>query len=82
MAELNVRGVEPEVVSKLTQRAEKHRRSVEEELREILRDTLLGGNLGTPAMTFEQYLRRMPDVGEDADYARITGSIREADLAD
>jgi len=82
MAELTVRGVEPEVVSKLTQRAESHCRSVEEEHRAILRDTLLGGDVETPAMTFEQYLREMPDVGEDTDYARITGSIREADLAD
>jgi len=37
---------------------------------------------GSSGRTFEQYLRQMPDVGEDTDFARITGSIREAHLAD
>ena len=87
MAELIVRDVEPEIVCKLTQRAEEHRRSVEEEHRAILRDTLLSdvsetANSQTAAMTFEPYVRAMPDVGEDADFSRITGNIRSADLAD
>lgn len=82
MAELIVRGVEPEVVSKLSERAKRHHRSLEEEHLAILRDTLLPTDAGRPAMTFEQYLRAMPDVGEDADFGRITGTIREVDLAD
>jgi plasmid stability protein len=82
MAELIVREVDPAIVAKLQERAEKHRRSVEEEHRAILRDVLLSGELESPAMTFEQYLRAMPDVGVDADFARIEGSIRDVDLAD
>ncbi|MBI2477211.1 MAG: hypothetical protein HYV60_00725 [Planctomycetia bacterium] len=34
------------------------------------------------AMTFESYLRTMPDVGTDADFSRIEGSMRDVDLAD
>jgi plasmid stability protein len=82
MAELILRGVEPEVIFKLAQRAEKHHRSVEEEHRAILRDTLLSATPAHGAGSFEQYLREMPEVGEDADFARINGAIREAHLAD
>ena len=82
MAELTVCGVEPEIVSKLTERAARHRRSVEEEHRVILRDTLLRGSLEASGETFEQYLRAMPDVGEEADFSRITGAIRDADLTE
>lgn len=82
MAELVVRGVEAEVVSKLTERAKRHRRSLEEEHLAILRDTLLGDTPEGSGTTFEQYLHAMPDVGEDADFARITGAIRGVDLAD
>lgn len=82
MAELIIRGVDPEVVSKLAQRAESHRRSVEEEHRAILHETLLNSETATTTATFEQYLRQMPDVGEDFDFGRIPGAIREADLAD
>lgn len=80
MAELIVREIEPEIVAKLQERAEAHARSVEEEHKAILRDALLGNNGSTPGVTFEQYLRTMPDVGTDADFARIKGSIRNVDL--
>jgi hypothetical protein len=33
-------------------------------------------------ITFESYLRSMPDVGTDADFSRIEGTIRDIDLAD
>jgi hypothetical protein len=36
----------------------------------------------TTAMTFEAYLRTMPDVGTDADFSRIAGSLRDIDLAE
>ncbi len=36
----------------------------------------------SPPMTFESYLRTMPDVGDDNDFSRIEGSMREIDLAD
>ncbi len=35
-----------------------------------------------PDMTFEAYLRQMPDVGTDADFSRIEGSIRDVNLAE
>ncbi len=74
MAELTVREIEPAIISKLKERAEKHGRSVEEEHRAILRDTLLEDLKDMPTMTFEAYLRTMPDVGTDADFSRIEGS--------
>ncbi len=81
MAELLVRDVEPAILARLKQRADEHRRSVEDEHRAILRDVLLTGGQETPAMTFEAYLRKMPDVGTDADFSRIEGSIRDVNLA-
>ncbi|MEO8494033.1 MAG: hypothetical protein ABI614_03115 [Planctomycetota bacterium] len=38
-------------------------------------------NEGTP-MTFESYLRTMPDTGTDAEFSRIRGEMRDIDLAD
>ena len=81
MAELLVRDVEPAILARLKKRADEHRRSVEDEHRAILRDVLLVGDKETPAMTFEAYLRKMPDVGTDADFSRIEGSIRDVNLA-
>ena len=82
MAELIVREVEPAILAKLQERAELHRRSVEDEHKAILRDALLGGGHTKSATTFEQYLRQMPDVGNDADFARIEGAIRDVNLTD
>ncbi|ETX00701.1 MAG: hypothetical protein ETSY2_38605 [Candidatus Entotheonella gemina] len=79
MAELTVRDIEPEIVEKLQKRAERHGRSVEEEHRAILRDALVENRGETPTMTFEAYLRTMPDVGTDADFSRIEGLIRDFD---
>ncbi len=81
MAELTIREVEPEVLAKLEERAQMHRRSVEEEHKAILREALLSGNGRSAQMSFEQYLRTMPNVGTDADFDRIEGSIRDIDLA-
>jgi len=80
MAELLVRDVEPAILARLKKRADEHCRSVEDEHRAILRDALLAGDQETPAMTFEAYLRKMPDVGTDADFSRIEGSIRDVNL--
>ena len=82
MAELTVREIEPAIIAKLKERAAMHGRSVEAEHRAILRDTLLEDRQAMPTMTFEAYLRTMPDVGTDADFARIEGSIRDIDLTD
>ena len=80
MAELLVRDVEPAIVARLKQRAAEHRRSLEDEHRAILRDVLLTGDQTAPAMTFEAYLRKMPDVGTDADFFRIEGTMRDIGL--
>ncbi len=82
MAELTIREIEPAIVAKLKQRAQQHGRSVEEEHRMILREKLLGDDEGPPVMTFEAYLRTMPDVGADEDFARIEGAIRDVALGD
>jgi plasmid stability protein len=80
MGELVVREVEPALIAKLKERAEHHRRSIEDEHREILRGVLLGDDRDWSKMTFEEYLRRMPEVGVDEDFSRIEGSMRNADL--
>jgi antitoxin FitA len=82
MAELLLRDVEPTIVTRLKARANEHRRSIEDEHRAILRDVLLVGDQEAPALTFEAYLRNMPDVGTDADFSRIEGSIRDVNLAE
>jgi len=81
MTELILREVEPSIVEKLKQRAEMHHRSVDEEHRAILRESLLGESEQLPTTTFEAYLRTIPDVGTDADFSRIEGAIRDVDLA-
>lgn len=80
MAELTIREVEPVIVAKLKERAQQHGRSVEEEHRAILRNTLLADEEQFSAITFEGYLRTMPDVGTDDDFARIEGVIRDLEL--
>lgn len=82
MAELLLRNVEPTIVARLKARADEHRRSVEDEHRAILRDVLLVGDQEPSPMSFEAYLRKMPDVGTDADFSRIEGSIRDINLAE
>ncbi len=48
----------------------------------ILRTKQLPGDQETTATTLEAYLRKMPDVGTDADFSRIEGSLRDIDLAE
>ena len=82
MAELLLRDVEPAIVARLKQRAERHRRSVEDEHKAILRDLLLTDDQDATKLTFEAYLRTRPDVGTDADFSRIEGSFRDVSLAE
>ncbi|NLX97869.1 MAG: DNA-binding protein [Rhodopirellula sp.] len=82
MAELVVRDVEPALVARLKERADAHRRSVEDEHRAILRDALLAGEEEAAPIAFEGYLRKMPDAGTDADFSRIEGAMRDANLAE
>ena len=81
MSELLLKNVEPAILARLKERAEEHGRSVEDEHRAILQDALLKDKEAS-TVTFEEYLRKMPDVGTDADFSRIEGTIRDIDLAD
>ena len=80
MTELVVRNVDELVTQKLRQRATAHGVSVEEEHRRILHQVLLGHE-ARDTTDFKEYLLSMPDVGEDSDFARVPGTMREVDLA-
>lgn len=68
MPQLIVRQIEEKVVKKLKQQAGSHGVSMEEELRCILREALLGKAGKRPS--FKEALLAMPNVGEDEDFAR------------
>lgn len=67
MANLLVRDVDESLVKALKQRAGKHGHSAEAEHRAILAAAL--GR--TRRRSFAQVLASMPNVGEDADFARV-----------
>lgn len=68
MAQLIVRNLEAEIVSALRRRAAAHGRSMEAEHREILRQALRASG---PEQSLKQLLKSMPNVGSDADFARV-----------
>jgi antitoxin FitA len=68
MAQLIVRNLEAEIVSALRRRAAAHGRSMEAEHREILRQALQAAG---PEQSLKQLLQSMPNVGSDADFARV-----------
>ncbi|MFM8378054.1 MAG: FitA-like ribbon-helix-helix domain-containing protein [Planctomycetia bacterium] len=66
MGQLIVRNLADDLIQALRRRAARHGRSAEAEHREILRETL------GPEVTrrsFKSFLTRLPDVGEDDDFA-------------
>ncbi|QUN32403.1 DNA-binding protein (plasmid) [Cupriavidus sp. KK10] len=67
MANLLVRNVDEALVQRLREAAAAHGRSAEAEHREILAKALSG----TKRKSFAEVLMSMPNVGEDADFARI-----------
>jgi len=67
MSSLIVRGVDDAIVLALKSRAARHGRSAEAEHRELLADALLQPRRRPLA----EVLADMPDVGEDADFARV-----------
>ena len=75
MPQLIVRQIEEKVVRKLKQQAGAHGVSMEEELRRILRESLLGKR-----SSFKDYLRQMPDVGPDELFERNRDLGREVKL--
>jgi antitoxin FitA len=68
VAQLIVRNLEAEIVSALRRRAAAHGRSMEAEHREILRQALQAAG---PEQSLKQLLKSMPNVGSDADFARV-----------
>jgi plasmid stability protein len=74
--QLIVRNLEEEVVRELKLRAARHGRSAEAEHREILRQALLPAEEKKP---FKELLLAIPQVGEDADFARREDRGREVD---
>jgi plasmid stability protein len=75
--QLIVRNLEEEVVRELKLRAARHGRSAEAEHREILRQALLPLDERKP---LKDLLLAIPQVGEDADFARKDDRGREVDL--
>jgi len=67
MAQLIVRNLDDEIVSRLRQRAARHRRSTEAEHREILREVLLPARRRS---SLKDHLLAMPDIGTDEDFER------------
>jgi len=77
VAQLIVRNLDPELVSELRRRAAESGRSMEAEHRELLRLVLKPGRSRTP---LKALLLRMPEVGEDADFARDRRKARPVRL--
>ena len=77
MAQLVVRGLEPEVVMALRKRAARSGRSTEAEHREILRAALRPGR---GAKSLKELLLLMPAAGQDSDSARPKGKPRRIRL--
>lgn len=69
MSSLIVRSVDDAIVQSLKERAARHGRSMEAEHRTILIEVLLKPRRRSLA----QVLAAMPDVGRDADFARVQG---------
>ena len=76
-SQLIVRGLDEATVRALKRRAARHGRSAEAEHREILREALAHEQARPP---FKDLLRAMPDVGEDADFARSIDLPRDVEL--
>ena len=68
MANLLVRDLDDALVQALKERAARNRRSAEAEHREILAAALTGPK----RRSFAQALARIPKVGVDADFERVT----------
>ena len=76
MPNLLVRQLEPEIIEALKQRAARNGRSAEMEHRAILREVLLV----LKKRSLGEVLAAMPNVGTDADFARIQSQQQVADV--
>ena len=72
MAQLVVRNLPDDLVKELKRRAAKHRRSAEQEHREILQAALRGPRRRSLA----EVLAAIPNVGEDDDFTRAQDDSR------
>jgi plasmid stability protein len=70
---LIVRGLDEDLVKRLKRRAAEHGRSTEEEHRQLLRQVLRPEGLA-------EALLSMPNVGDDADFGRLSDLPRQLDL--
>lgn len=77
MGQLIVRNVDDGLIRRLKMRAAGNRRSAEAEHREILRDALEARRNRT---TIKDAIRRMPSIGEDADFDRPRDVGRKVEL--
>jgi toxin FitB len=78
MRQLIVRRVEEKIVNKLKKQAGLHGVSMEEEHRRILKNTLLPKHKKRSSL--KEYLRRMPDFGEDELFEHVRFPERRVDL--
>ena len=79
MSQLIVRNIEEKVVYKLRALAAKDGVSMEEEHRRVLRRALLDAPSGRK-LSFIEFLKTMPNVGDDALFARAHSRHRKVDL--
>ena len=77
VAQLIVRNIDEHLVKLLKVRAAQHGRSAEAEHREILKEALQGPG---DAASFDQFLRSIPNVGEDRDFERPRDTGRKVEL--
>lgn len=77
MAQLIVRKVDDKLVRRLKRRAAEHGRSMEAELREILREALEPRGA---TLSLKQMLLEVPDGLTDEDLARLPDHPRDVDL--
>jgi antitoxin FitA len=75
MAQLIVRNLDDEIVTRLRRRATEHGRSAEAEHREILREALMTRQR---PRSLKEYLREIPAAGRDDDFARPRDKGRRA----
>lgn len=72
MAQILVRQIDDDVKERLQQRARRHGRSTEEEVREILRNAVRAER-GEPAALGSRIAARFADVGLDDDIPELRG---------
>ena len=80
MAQLIVRNLEKDVKERLQRRASLHGRSMEEEVRDILRNAVKGENRRAPGLG-TRIANRFKGIGFDTDIPEFRGApIRAADF--